>query len=55
MTSKWIVIISLLVILVSAPPLTAEEGDPYDKWPFDAEIYLWGASIGGKTGSGRDI
>jgi len=37
MTSKWIVIISLLVILVSAPPLTAEEGDPYDKWEFDAE------------------
>lgn len=55
MTSKWIVIISLLVILVSSPPLTAEEGDPYDKWAFDAEIYLWGASIGGKTGSGRDI
>jgi hypothetical protein len=55
MTGKWIVIISLLVTLVNAPPLTAEQGDPYDKWAFDAEIYLWGASIGGKTGSGRDI
>lgn len=55
MTGKWIVIIPLLVILVSAPPAAAEEGDPHSEWAFDAKIYLWGASIGGKTGAGSDI
>ena len=34
---------------------SAEETAQTDKWEFEAAIYLWGASIGGKTGSGSDI
>jgi hypothetical protein len=55
MTRKFILIISLLAILMSTLPAAADEANPYEKWKFDAEIYLWGASIGGKTGSGSDI
>ena len=55
MTGKWIPIISLLTILMGTLPTAAEEAAQNNKWEFDAMIYLWGASIGGKTGSGRDI
>ena len=34
---------------------SAEETAQTDKWEFDAAIYLWGASIGGNTGTGSDV
>ena len=46
-------------LCVRAPWLTntvlAEEKAQSDKWEFGAEVYLWGASIGGNTGTGSDV
>lgn len=34
---------------------SAAESTPDDNWEFMAELYLWGASIGGDSASGSDI
>jgi hypothetical protein len=45
------------LVLYTIHPSTAftEEPSSQDRWKFGAEIYLWGASVGGESTSGRDI
>ena len=35
--------------------MAEEKTNNKKEWEFDAEIYFWGASIGGKSASGSDI
>jgi len=56
MRRKYLVIILIFTIAVGLSAIaSAEETAQTDQWEFDAAIYLWGASIGGKTGSGSDV
>jgi hypothetical protein len=56
MRRKYLVIILIFTIAVGLSAIaSAEETAQTDQWEFDAAIYLWGASIGGKTGSGSDL
>lgn len=43
-----------LVILLAVPEAVAEE-PARDEWEFDAEIYLWGASLATETTAGDEI
>jgi len=45
----------LTLIVWSAGTVSAEESTLDDTWKFDAAVYFWGASIGGKSASGSDI
>ena len=44
-----------LMLLASAIPAMTTADTDSDKWKFDANIYLWGAGIGGTTATGGDI
>lgn len=53
---KSICIASILILVVcSAGIVSAEESALDDGWKFGAELYFWGASIGGKSASGSDV
>jgi len=52
--SIWIAAI-LVWVFCSAGILYAEESARDDGWKFGAELYFWGASIGGKSASGSDV
>ena len=43
-----------IVLALSATAASAQERSP-DSWKWGAEIYFWGASLGGKTTSGGDV
>ena len=48
--------IAALILAVFAPQVAAEEKTNNKKeWEFNVGIYLWGASIGGKSASGDDV
>ena len=56
MRRKYLVIMLIFTIVVGLSAIaSAEETAQTDQWEFDAAIYLWGASIGGKTGTGSDL
>ena len=44
----------LMLMVFSGNAFAAYPEDP-DKWKFDAQIYLWGASLGGKTAAGEGV
>ena len=44
-----------VMLLASAVTTTAMADTDSDKWKFDADIYLWGAGIGGESATGGDI
>jgi len=47
-----LLVVSFFVLFAVAPgSVIAQEAD----WEFGVEIYLWGASVGGETGSGSDL
>ena len=53
-TFNKIVLLALFIFVIAAvTPGTVSAQDP--GWQFTAEIYLWGASVGGKTASGSDV
>ena len=52
--SLWVVSI-LMLLLGSSGTVSAEESAPDKVWSFDAALYFWEASIGGKSASGSDI
>jgi len=54
---KKIVILFVLFFVVATTPgiLVAEEPSQDDGWKFGAQLYLWGAGIGGELASGSDI
>ena len=45
----------LILVVCSVGTVSAEESAVDETWKFDAEIYFWGASIGGKSASGSDV
>jgi hypothetical protein len=48
--------LSVFVVITAAPGVvSAQEAAKETDWKFGAEVYLWGASIGGKTASGSDV
>ena len=57
MMKKKIVLLFVLLFFTATTPgiLAAEEAAQDEGWKFGAEIYLWGASIGGKSASGSNI
>ncbi len=57
MMKRKVLLVLLLIALAASfyGIAAAEETAQSEKWEFDAAIYLWGASIGGKTGTGGDI
>jgi hypothetical protein len=52
--STWVAAILVWVVCL-AGAVSAEESAHDDGWQFAAELYFWGASIGGKSASGSDI
>ena len=49
-------LLSLLILFSYAPKeVRAQSGQSSDDWQFAAEIYVWGASVGGETSTGSDI
>jgi len=55
--NKLVLLVVSFFVLVAAAPrsVVAQEAEKEAGWKFALELYLWGASIGGKTGSGSDI
>jgi len=47
--------VSFFILAIIPPTVAAEEATQEEGWKFGAEIYLWGAGIGGTTASGGDI
>ena len=45
----------LAVVLLHAPTLSAAEPSPENGWEFAAEVYLWGAAIGGDTATDSSV
>jgi hypothetical protein len=52
--SIWIASILILVVCL-AGTVSAEESAVEEDWKFGAELYFWGASIGGESASGSDV
>jgi hypothetical protein len=53
---KYLLILLIIAFTIGlSATVSAEETAQTDKWEFGAEIYLWGASIGGNTGTGSDL
>ncbi len=46
--------VTVLIMAVISLPLAADQSTS-DRWNYGAEIYLWGAGIGGTTQAGDDI
>ena len=56
MRRKYLLIMLIFAFTIGlSATVSAEETAQTDKWEFGAEIYLWGASIGGNTGTGSDL
>lgn len=53
-TVVWLSILSIW-IMVSTGIVAAEESIDGDDWRFGAELYFWGASIGGESATGADV
>jgi hypothetical protein len=45
----------LLLVIVPCATFAAQESSQKEGWEFDAELYIWGASIGGTSTSGDEI
>ena len=53
---KGMGVAAILILLVcSAGIVSAEEAAPEEVWEFGLELYLWGASMGGKSAAGSEI
>jgi hypothetical protein len=50
-----LLVVSLLFLTAALPGVAKSQETVHDDWQFSAAIYLWGASIGGNTGSGSEI
>lgn len=48
-------LIGAIVLTVAATPAAAESPDSGDHWSFNAALYFWYASIGGRTSTGTGI
>lgn len=57
MLKKTVLLIVAFLLISILPPgdVSAEETAPKNGWRFGAEIYLWGASIGGESARESDI
>jgi hypothetical protein len=53
--SSIFITVSLLLFVCSAVNVSAAESTTDEEWKFGAELYFWGASIGGKSASDSDI
>ncbi len=51
----FLTIVALILVVFAAQSAAEENTIKTNEWKFGAEIYLWGASIGGKSASGGDI
>ena len=51
----FLAIAALILAVFASTGFAEEETNKKKEWKFGAEIYLWGASIGGKSASGGDI
>lgn len=49
------IIIAIFLLLTASTPAFAAESESKYQWKFGAEVYLWGASIGGETATGEDL
>lgn len=47
------VVAAIALLLAAATPVAAAE--PADEWETHLDVYLWGASIGGRTADGSDL
>lgn len=55
---KTAVVLSILLLVLlggNLPTAFAAEPTIQDKWEFNAEVYLWGARVGGESVSGSDV
>lgn len=50
-----LLLVSLFFLSAALPTVGTSQEMIQDDWQLNAAIYLWGASIGGNTGSGSDI
>jgi opacity protein-like surface antigen len=50
-----ILLVSILFFAAAAPAVGTAQEATQENWQFDAAVYLWGASIGGKSSSGSDL
>ena len=50
-----LLVVSLIFLTAVVPAMVTSQEMAQDDWQFNAAIYLWGASIGGNTGSGSEI
>ena len=57
MLKKVFLLFVLLSVFVAAAPITvaAQKATHTDDWEYGLTLYLWGASIGGKSASGSEI
>jgi len=53
--SSIFITVSLLLFVCSAVNVSAAEVSVEEEWKFGAELYFWGASIGGQSAAGSDI
>ena len=55
--SRLILFVLPFFMLVAAIPASAapKEAERKDGWQFEANVYMWGASVGGETASGNTI
>ncbi len=47
--------VGALLLAVATVPAGAADSATHDNWQYGAEVYLWGASIGGSSASGSDL
>ncbi|MGB5620067.1 MAG: hypothetical protein WBM78_24720, partial [Desulfobacterales bacterium] len=45
----------LAVVLFHTATISAAESSPENSWEFAAEVYLWGAAIGGDTATDSSV
>ncbi len=48
-------LVGAILLPAAATPARAETAESADRWRFDAALYFWGASIGGRSSTGTDI
>ena len=53
--SNIFITVSLLLFVCSSVNVSAAEVSVEEEWKFGAELYFWGASIGGQSADGSDI
>ena len=54
-TQCMLALLLMALVMGYAATAPAAESSPADSWEFAAEVYLWGASIGGETASDSDV